>query len=242
MSDYQSRDLRPVEAEVLLRYRNRLEGRVMELGCGAGRVTGYLVELAREVHGIDISAAMIDYCRRTWPDATFHDGDFTDLSGFADGSLDAVLAPCNVLDVLADSERQGMLDELHRVIAPGGLFVMSSHNRGYVPNLRTPGQIRANLNHPRTFVDDVIKLPRRLRNRHRLVQLEQHGDDYVIVNDGAHDFSLLHYFISRDAEERQLRAHGFELIECLDIEGHAVAPGSEAGDVVELHYVAERSA
>jgi SAM-dependent methyltransferase len=238
--EYQSRDLRPVEAEILLRYRHRLEGRVLELGCGAGRVTGYLVELAREVHGIDIAPAMIDYCRRTWPAATFHEGDFTDLSAFAEASLDAVLAPCNVLDVLSDAERQAMLDELRRVLVPGGLFVMSSHNRGYVPNLRRP-QIRASINHPRAFVDDVVKLPRRLRNRRRLVGLEQHADDYVIVNDGAHDFSLLHYFIFRDAQERQLLARGFELIECLDLQGVDVPPGGEAGDMVELHYVAQRA-
>lgn len=239
IAEYQSRDLRPVEAEILLRYRQRLEGRVLELGSGAGRVTGYLVELAREVIGVDIAPAMVEYAQRTWPSATFQVGDLTDLSGFEEASVDAVVAPFNVIDVLDDAERNAFLDDLHRVLAPGGMFVMSSHNRGYVGHLRTPLRIRADLSHLRTFVNDVVRLPRRLRNRRRLVGLEQYADDYVIVNDEGHDYSLLHYYISRDAEERQLRAHGFELLECLDLEGRQVPPGDEASDVAELHYVAE---
>jgi SAM-dependent methyltransferase len=238
--EYHSRDLRPVEADILLRYREDLAGRVIELGCGAGRVAGYLVELAREAHGMDISARMVDYCRQTWPEAVFHHGDFTDLSAFTDGTFDAVLATCNVLDILTDPERRAMLDSLHRVIAPGGLLVMSAHNRNFLPNVRTPTQVRASLKHPRAFVDDVRKLPLRMRNRRRLVSLEQREASYEIVNDGAHDFSLLHYFIARDDQERQLREHGFELIECLDLEGHRIAPGDPAAETVELHYVARR--
>jgi len=49
---YATRDLRPVEVMLLIRYREALSGRVLELGCGAGRVTGYLAELASHAHGL----------------------------------------------------------------------------------------------------------------------------------------------------------------------------------------------
>jgi SAM-dependent methyltransferase len=238
--EYRKRDLWPVEADLLLRYREQLEGRVLELGCGAGRVTGYLVELAREVHGIDLSPVMIAYCRETWPQASFHEGDFTDLSGFEAGSLDAVVAPCNALDILDDPDRRTMLDELHTVLADEGLLIMSSHNAGFLPSLRSPVRIQASLKHPRRLVDDVTRMPLRLRNRRRLRALERREAAYSIVNDGSHDYSLLHYFVSRDESERQLREHGFELLECLDQEGRPIAPGDLAADRPHLHYAARR--
>lgn len=238
--EYQSRNLRPVEADILLRYRDELDGRVLELGCGAGRVSGYLVELAREAHGIDISPQMLDYCRGTWPEGHWHEGDFNDLSMFDDGSIDALFATCNILDILSDAERGEMLDKMHRVIAPGGLLVMSAHNLGYVPRLRTPTDLRVQLAHPRAMVTDVLRMPTRIRNRRRLLPLEERGAGWALVNDGVYDFAMLHYFIARDAQEQQLRDHGFDLIECLDLEGRRIESGDDAPDTVELHYVARR--
>jgi SAM-dependent methyltransferase len=239
VKEYDTRELRPAEVKLLVTYRDDIRGRVLELGCGAGRLTGYLADMADEVHGIDLSHRMIERSRERVPNATFHEGDFTDLSMFENGSLDAVFAPCNVLDVLSDEERGAMLDELHRVIKPGGLLMMSSHNRGYVPKLRTPTQLRTN--DPLRFGIDVLRLPKRMLNRRRMLPLEQQGEDYQIINDSAHYYSLLHYYISRDAQERQFAAHGFQFLECLDIEGRPLGPGDTAPDVVELHYVARRS-
>ncbi len=240
LSEYDTRRLRPPEARILIDHRDELRGRLLELGPGAGRLTFYLLRLGSEVHGIDLSPAMIEHCRSTLPAGVFHLGDFTDLSGFEDGSLAAVLAPCNVVDVLDDVARRALLDDLHRVIEPGGLLVMSSHNRGYVPSLRTPWRLR--MRDPLRFGYDLVKLPRRVRNRRRLVGLESAGADHQIVNDGAHDFSLLHYFIARDDQQCQLERHGFDLLECLDLRGEPVAPGADAPGCVELHYVARRRA
>src|SRR5919201_3746705 len=84
---YAHRELRPVEAVLLRRYRDALSGAVLELGCGAGRLTGYVIEIAAKTHGIDISAAMIAHCRATYPGGVFEVGDLHDLSRFADRSF-----------------------------------------------------------------------------------------------------------------------------------------------------------
>jgi SAM-dependent methyltransferase len=233
---YASRELRPVEAMLLALHRDVLAGRVLELGCGAGRLTGHLIELAEAVHGLDLSAAMVRYCRRTYPGATFSEGDLRELSRFAQCSFDAVLAPYNVLDVLGDEERRAVLTEIRRMVVPGGMLIMSSHNREYVPRVG-PG-IRVLLGSPRRPGASIRKLPRRLRNRRALRPLERSEVGYSIRNDEAHDFSLLHYYISRDAQERQLAEHGFELIECRDLDGRLFAPGASAAHCPELHYVA----
>jgi SAM-dependent methyltransferase len=233
---YATRDLRAAETVLLERFRNELSGRVLELGCGAGRLTGHLGELSADVHGVDLSPAMVAYCRRTYPRLTFTVGDLRDLSPFAGGSRDVVLAPFNVIDVLDDRERRCVLREIGRVLVDGGLLIVSSHNLHYAPSIPRPTRIEQRT--PRGIARGLRQLPRRVRNRRRLAPLERHERDYAVLVDEAHDFSLLHYYISRDAQARQLSDEGFELLECLALSGAVVGPGEACAESPELYYVA----
>lgn len=233
--EYANRTLRPVEVVVLARHHDALSGRLLELGCGAGRLTGYLAELAASVEAIDVSPAMVAHVRRAWPSVASHVGDLRDLSGFGDDAYDAVVAPFSVLDVLDDAERRRVLEEVHRVLVPGGTFVMSSHNRAFAPRLRKPRWILART--PRGMAIKLLRFPRRQRNHRRLVALERSEPGYAVINDDAHDFQLLHYYVGRDAQAQQLSEHGFALVESLDLEGHRVGAGETGEDSVELHYV-----
>jgi SAM-dependent methyltransferase len=239
---YSTRALRPVEELLIDRHRTALEGRVLELGCGAGRLTGYLSELSPEVHGLDLSPAMVAYCQRMYPRATFSVGDLRDLSAYEAGSNDVVLAPFNVLDVLGDAARRRTLVQIRDLLAAEGLLVMSSHNIHCARRARTKVRLRIRLlvGSPRRPAASLRSLPRRFGNRHRLRSLQRTERDYAIVNDEAHDFSVLHYYVSRDAQERQLREAGYELLECLDLDGQSVERGESAAKCPELHYVARR--
>jgi SAM-dependent methyltransferase len=236
---YARRALRPVEADVLGRYRADLEGRVLELGCGAGRLTGHVSALGGHVVGVDVSAAMVRYCRWMYPTVTFEQRDLRDLSGYAGGEFDAVLAPFNVLDVLDDADRHKVLGEIRRVLTDGGLLIMSSHNRASAPQIREPGQVLAR--DPLQVAGNIVRFPRSRRNRRRLVPFERREPDYAILNDCAHSYGLLHYYVSRDAQARQLADERFDLLECLDIDGGLVERGADAASCSELHYVARRS-
>jgi hypothetical protein len=48
---------------------------------------------------------------------------------------------------------------------------------------------------------------------------------------------LLHYYIGRDDQQRQLAETGFELLECLDVDGGRVDAGEPHPDPW-LHYIA----
>ncbi len=227
---YDRTDVKPAEAALLERYRAELAGRVLELGCGAGRVTRALAGLGGAVSALDVSPLMVVACQRNVPEVRAEVGDLRDLSRFDDGAFTALIAADNVLDVLDDSDRRAALSGWARVLDPGGVLVFSSHNRGGIR--RHPGLARRlrDLRHPL----------RSARNRRAARAFEYADDDYAIVNDAAHEHRLAHYYIRQDAQESQLAAAGFDLLECLDADGRPVGPGDSAEHSSELHYAARK--
>ncbi|MFZ1997724.1 MAG: class I SAM-dependent methyltransferase [Solirubrobacteraceae bacterium] len=246
---YANRSLLPVEVMLLVRYRSQLSGRVIEVGCGAGRVLGYLVALGGEVHGIDLSPAMVDYCLRAYPEADVRVGDVAALAETIPGPFDAIVAADNLLDVFDDARRRSVLAHLGSLLAPGGVLIFSSHRLAEVDQRLLPRRGSRLAGRVADFLvrhtvlqlaSAAVRLPVRLRNRRRLAPLQRSGAGYAIVNDEACDYGLLHYYVQRDVQERQLREAGLELVECLDPEGRRVPAGTD-GDGPWLHYVAQRA-
>jgi SAM-dependent methyltransferase len=196
-----------------------------------------LAEVAGRVHGIDISPEMLDYCRRALPGIEFEERDLTEVGGLGDARFTAIFAPFNIISILDHEGRMQAFDAFARILRPGGLLVFSAHNRAFT-RLHSPAWVISR--DPRTMLSRVRHLPESVRNRRRMRPLERSEAGYALVNDLALNFSLLHYYILRDDQERQLAQHGFTLLECLDRQGRPVAPGEVAAHDPELHYVARK--
>lgn len=249
---YANRTLAPVEVMILVRYRDQLTGRVVEVGCGAGRVLGYLVDIGGDVHGVDVSPAMIEYCRHAYPTVDLRVGDASTLDDVFGEPFDVIVAANNLIDVFDDTRRREVLAEWHRCLTPSGLLIFSSHNLAQIDagtatpqsgSRRRLASLAGRVAHksPAEMMSAARRLPAARRNRRRLSGLQHKTADYAILNDETFDYALLHYYIGRDAQERQLVQAGFELMECLDPGGHQVARGAP-GDGPWLHYIAQKSA
>jgi SAM-dependent methyltransferase len=249
-SDYDTRVLEPAEVLLLARWREAFSGRVLDVGCGAGRLLGYIVALGADAHGIDISPAMVELCRRRFPDADVRVGDLESLSTTVDGPFDVVLMSDNVLDVFDDARRRAVLADARGLLSPAGVLVFSSHNLSSweggpaqpgLPGAGSPGlparMVQLANRSPVWMLNAAARLPRRRSNRRRLGPLQYRADDHAVVNDSAHDYSLLHYYISRDAQERQLAQLGCTLVEAVEFDGRPV-PAGQAGEGPALYYVA----
>jgi ubiquinone/menaquinone biosynthesis C-methylase UbiE len=118
----------------------------LDLGVGAGRTTPVLRALANRYVGVDYAPAMVTVAREQHPGVDFRVGDASDLSDFADESFDAVVFSFNGIDYLHPvKDRSRCLAECQRVLRPGGVFILSSHNaRMMLPilDLRDVGLLR----------------------------------------------------------------------------------------------------
>lgn len=121
-------DLFPSEAYLVERHFPD-HGRILDVGVGGGRTSAPLAARASRYVGIDYSGAMVEACRTRFPELEFHEANAVDLSRFEDGSFDAVMFAFNGIDYITlDAHRAACLREIARVLAPGGVFVFSSHN------------------------------------------------------------------------------------------------------------------
>ncbi|WP_326701729.1 class I SAM-dependent methyltransferase [Streptomyces sp. NBC_01754] len=97
-------------------------GPVADIGCGPGRITGYLYARGVDVFGIDLSPGMLAAARELHPGLRFEEGSMLAL-GLPDGGLGGVLAWYSTIHV-PDERLPDALAEFHRVLAPGGHLLL----------------------------------------------------------------------------------------------------------------------
>ncbi len=123
--------------------------RVLDLGCGAGRVAIPLAEMGLDVVGIDISSGMVAaareqarHARQAQGALTFDVGDATQLT-YPDESFDAVLFSYNGIELVPGRMgKQRVLSEVFRVLRPGGRFILCVHSL-FALNVHLPMRLRA---------------------------------------------------------------------------------------------------
>jgi SAM-dependent methyltransferase len=120
-------DHKPFDRALLERFAARLAGRgqVCDLGCGPGQVAAYLTDRGAHALGIDLSPAMVEQARRANPGIEFRQGDMRALR-LEDASLAGIAAFYSLVHI-PQAELTGVFRELHRVLQPGGLLLVSFH-------------------------------------------------------------------------------------------------------------------
>lgn len=97
--------------------------RILDAGCGSGRLGGYLARCGHSVTGIDLDPHLIQVAREDHPRATWIQGDLAtfQLQG-PDGRVlfDQIVAAGNVMTFLAGNERLPALQRMKEHLAPNG--------------------------------------------------------------------------------------------------------------------------
>lgn len=99
------------------------KGRILDVACGKGATTAYLLNYyaPENVNGIDISGKNMEFARANAPGCTFQEMSATDLN-FPDNAFDSIIS---VEAAFHFHTREKFLQEAYRVLKPGGRLVLS---------------------------------------------------------------------------------------------------------------------
>ena len=95
--------------------------RVLDAGCGTGRVAIELARRGYDVTGVDSDPSMLAVARRTAPELPWHHSDLVELEDEA--SYDLIVAAGNVMIFLTPGTGPQVVARLARALRPGGLLV-----------------------------------------------------------------------------------------------------------------------
>jgi SAM-dependent methyltransferase len=122
---------RTVAEEILTDMTNICQGKdprqmkVLEIGCGAGRVTRALSRLFGEVHAVDVSGEMVAQAQealRDRPNAHVYQNNGMDLSVVPGADFDFAFSTIVFQHIPSREVIENYVREVHRLLRPGALF------------------------------------------------------------------------------------------------------------------------
>ena len=97
--------------------------RVLDAGCGTGRVAIELAVRGFSVVGVDLDEDMLATARAKAPELDWVHADLAEAADHVTGEFDVVALPGNVMIFVAVGSEGRVLEQLSTLLAPGGLLV-----------------------------------------------------------------------------------------------------------------------
>jgi SAM-dependent methyltransferase len=109
----------------IVRGRDLKRARLLEIGCGIGRMTRHLAQVFGEVHGTDVSAEMIEQAQQRFRDSAntfFYETNGLDFAAFPDEHFDVIFSVYVFQHVPSPEVVHSNLRDACRILKPGGAF------------------------------------------------------------------------------------------------------------------------
>ncbi len=110
----------------------KLEGaRTLEAMCGSGSVVPFLIERGAKVAGLDISSQALEIFKKKWPDCEAIQASMLDTK-IPENSFDLIVIVGGLHH--AHPYVEGVINEVHRILKPGGYFCFFEPHAGSFPD------------------------------------------------------------------------------------------------------------
>ena len=191
--------------------------KMLDVGVGGGRTTRYLAPLVKDYVGIDYAEELTEICRKKFPANKFLTVDVRNMSVFSEKEFDFILFSFNGLDYMPHADRMAALQQIKRVLSPGGYFCFSTHN---IRLISTWGRLEFSIS-PIVLIQNIIKYyKRRSINKLTVEKINETAQaDHAILNDGAHYWQLETYYVQIAYQIKILEEIGYKNIRVFDLNG-----------------------
>ncbi|WP_290221714.1 class I SAM-dependent methyltransferase [Corynebacterium confusum] len=98
------------------------ESRILDAGCGTGRVGGELVRRGHDVLGVDVDPVLIEHAEHDFPEGRWVVGDLS-AEEIPETGFDLAVSAGNVMGFLAPEGREPALRHIFEALRPGGRLV-----------------------------------------------------------------------------------------------------------------------
>jgi len=230
-------------------YAKESGGRTLELGCGTGRVLIPTAAAGNEITGLDLSAYMLQVCRKkleAQPEdvrsrARLIRGDMTDFNIGEKYAL-ATIPFRPFQHLITVKEQKACLERIHKHLTPKGCVVLDVYNPNPLRLMPNPKFMEENEDLPETALPDGRKLRRtsRMAGYHRDQQYNDVELIYYVTHPGGRterlvqSFPMRYYY--RYELEHLLELGGFRVVDLFgDFDKSAF--GSESPEMI---FVAEK--
>lgn len=138
--------------------------RILDAGCGTGRIGGWLSLQGHAVVGVDLDPDLVEVARKDYPEAQWIVGNLASFSlesTFAGShEFDLIVSAGNVLTFLSHAERLPALRKLHDLLAQDGRMIVGfDAGRGYDFDVFESDAAQAGLEIQQRFSSWDLRLP-----------------------------------------------------------------------------------
>jgi SAM-dependent methyltransferase len=180
----------------------QVDGRILEIGCGTGRVLLPIARAGKSIVGIDLSTHMLTICaerlaREPETVRTRVELVRADMRDFhVDGDFALAIIPFRPFQHLLTVEDQlACLHAVHRHLTPGGTFILDIFDP-YLPMLVEEQYLQEHADEP------VFEMPdgRRVQRMHRMLardpsrQVNEHELIYYVTHPDGSEERMVHHF------------------------------------------------
>ena len=118
-------------------------GSILDWGCGPGRIVRHLPDILprAKVFGSDYNQKTIDWCKESIEQVSFHVNGVYPPLDFKNAQMNYIYG-ISIFTHFSEDMHQKWIDELHRVLAKGGILMLTTHGNSFRTKL-TPKEKRS---------------------------------------------------------------------------------------------------
>src|SRR5579859_980737 len=103
---------------------------LLDIGIGTGRTIPLMTSISNDYIGVDYTLKLLEIAQSRYPGLDLRHMDARDMSALPSGHYGLAEFSWNGIDCVDYDDRVTILEEMYRVVRPGGYVLCSSHNRG----------------------------------------------------------------------------------------------------------------